>query len=98
MPNRPLLCLVIILIGGSLLRSLAAEENRHEERSMTTEASADNPMAGHETRTEILLKKGIVAVTKKQNRSSISMIIGGQSEDGLAKKIALPVNSRRWRK
>ena len=90
---RPLLCLIIILMGCSLLRSLAAtEEDSHEELSVETEVTDDvvvkEPVNDHES----LTKKINNTVATKQKGRSIKMIVGGQSTDGLAKQVTLPVD------
>ena len=90
---RPLLCLIIILMGCSLLRSLAAtEEDSHEEFSIETEVTDDvvvkEPVNDHESLTEKINN----TVATKQKGRSIKMIVGGQSTDGLAKQVTLPVD------
>ncbi len=98
---RPLLCLIIILMGCSLLRSLAAteedsheelSEDSHEELSVETEVTDDvvvkEPVNDHES----LTKKINNTVATKQKGRSIKMIVGGQSTDGLAKQVSMPID------
>lgn len=90
---RPLLCLIIILMGCSLLRSLAAtEEDSHEELSVETEVTDDvvvkEPVNDHESLTEKINN----TVATKQKGRSIKMIVGGQSTDGLAKQVSMPID------
>jgi len=90
---RPLLCLIIIMMGCSLLRSLAATEgDSHEEFSIETEVTDDvvvkEPVNDHESLTEKINN----TVATKQKGRSIKMIVGGQSTDGLAKQVTLPID------
>lgn len=90
---RPLLCLIIILMGCSLLRSLAAtEEDSHEELSVETEVTDDVVVKEHANDHESLTEKINNTVATKQKGRSIKMIVGGQSTDGLAKQVTLPVD------
>ena len=90
---RPLLCLIIIMMGCSLLRSLAAtEEDSHEELSVETEVTDDVVVKEHVNDHESLTEKINNTVATKQKGRSIKMIVGGQSTDGLAKQVTLPVD------
>jgi len=89
---RPLLCLIIFLMGCGLLRSLTAAEDRHEELMVETEVTDDvgvkEPVNDPGSLTEEINNTGAA----KQKGRSIKMIVGGQSTDGLAKQVTLPVD------
>ena len=90
---RPLLCLIIIMMGCSLLRSLAAtEEDSHEELSVENKISDEKKVIELETKSEKLPDEVSTTVTTGQKGRSIRMIVGGQSMDGLAKQVTLPID------
>ncbi len=90
---RPLLCLIIIMMGCSLLRSLAAtEEDSHEELSVENKISDEKKVIELETKSEKLPDEVSTTVTTGQKRRSVKMIVGGQSTDGLAKQVSIPID------
>ncbi|GEM_PF-4535765 len=88
---RPLLYPIIIMMGWSYL-TLAAEEDSYKE-SLVEDMSSDDKQTINTDTMSKKLPEGIIStrVIKKQKGRSIKMIVGGQSEDGLAKQVNLPV-------
>ncbi len=88
---RPLIFPAGLLMGCGLLMTTAVAEDRREPPSSTVElrnieAETD---PGNDSK-RLPVKIGNTPVSK-QKKHSIKMIVGGQSEDGLAKQLTLTV-------
>ncbi len=83
----PLLCLIILLMAG-MVGELSADENNDDALAVTDESL----LVEQENVPEVLPKRTVRPVTTKDKRRSIKMIVGGQSEGGLAKQVTLPVS------
>jgi len=74
-----------------MVRSLAAE-NSDDDLSVTAEVTDDDLVIELGNVPEASPEEVDNTVTTKQKRRFIKMIIGGQSTDGLAKQVTLPVD------
>ena len=91
MSKRSLLFYPILLIVGGMISALAAAENSDDYRSVTAEVTDDDMVIEPGNAPEALPEKIDKSATTKQKRRSIKMIVGGQSVDGLAKQVTLPI-------
>ncbi len=89
---RPILFSIILLMGNGIVGTIAIAEDGNAGLTVGTETPGDKQEAEPETRSEKLQEDRSTTVTKKQKGRSIKMIVGGQSTDGLAKQVILPVD------
>lgn len=89
---RPLFYLIIILMGYSVSRSVVAKDASYVEPEVEELISDDEQTIERDSLSK-RLPEGIIStkVVDKQTGRSIKMIVGGQSTDGLAKQVTLPV-------
>ena len=89
---RPLLYLIIILMGCSVHNSVIAKDTSYVESAVEGLISDDVQTIERDSLSK-KLPEGInnSKIVKKQTGRSIKMIVGGQSTDGLAKQVTLPV-------
>ena len=92
MSQRPLLFYLILLIVVGMVGVLTAAENSKNDLSDTAEITDDELVIEPGNDPETLPEKIDNTVETKQKKRSIKMIIGGQSTDGLAKQVTLPVD------
>jgi len=80
------------MMGCSLLRSLTAAADSNEESSVKNKISDEKKVIELETKSEKLPDEVSATVTTGQKGRSIKMIVGGQSTDGLAKQVSMPID------
>ena len=68
-----------------------AEDNNNDVQTVITEVTDENKAKEIESESSPELDKSYKTNVKKQSGHSVKMIIGGQSEGGVAKQITLPV-------
>lgn len=91
MHTRPLRYLIVILMGCSVYGTVVAEDLSSDDSTITELNAGDTQI--NEQDNDKKLPEGIISteVVKKKSTSTIKMIVGGQSTDGLAKQVTLPV-------
>ena len=92
MSQRPLLFYLTLLMVVGMVGVLTAAENSKNDLSDTTEITDDELVIEPGNDPETLPEKIDNTVATKQKKRSIKMIVGGQSTDGLAKQVTLPVD------
>jgi hypothetical protein len=91
MSKQPRLFYLILLMVAGMVGILAAAENSDDVLSITVEVT-DEKIIENGNVSETVPKKNVSTVTTKEKMRSIKMIVGGQSEGGLAKQVTLPVD------
>lgn len=69
----------------------SAEDGKNETQSVVIEVTDENKVKEIERASETSIEKSHKTNVTQQKNRSIKMIIGGQSEDGQAKQVTLPV-------
>ena len=74
------------MVGG-----LIAAENSNDDLSTVDEATDDDRIVEVGNQSDTIVVETNSTVASRQNGRSVKMIVGGQSTDGLAKQVILPV-------
>ena len=82
---------LVVLIANSMVGAPIAAENSNGDLSTVEEGSADVRIVEVGNQSEAIIEEPNSTVTSKQKGRSVKMIVGGQSTDGLAKEVTLPV-------
>lgn len=82
---------LVLLITSSLFRVVTAAEKSNGELSTDEETAVEDRIVevADESKTTIVSTSS--RKVKKQEGRSIKMIVGGQSEDGIAKEVTVPI-------
>ncbi len=92
MSERPLLFYLVLLVMGGMVGVLTAAENSNDDLSDTAEITDNDLVIEPGNAPEVSPEKIDNRVATKQKKRSIKMIVGGQSTDGLAKQVTLPID------
>ena len=92
MISRSLIFYFIVLMTIGMVGMITAAENSDEDRSVASDIMDNDQITPPEIEIGILADDTENTVVSKQKRRSVKMIVGGQSTDGLAKQVTLPVN------
>lgn len=83
---------LVVLITVSLGSSFAADESGSEHISTVDEITVDDRIIEMGNRSEeTISEKPDTKATSKNKGAPVKMIVGGQSTDGQAKEVTLPV-------
>jgi hypothetical protein len=82
---------LVVMIANSMVGVPIAAENNNGDVSTVEEATADVRIVEVGNQSEAIIEEPNSTVTSKQKGRSVKMIVGGQSTDGLAKEVTLPV-------
>jgi hypothetical protein len=91
MGKRPsLICFILLLISG-MAEIIIAAENDDSALSASSEMTNGNPIIEQEETVKEMPTKSVTKITGPDKRRSVKMIVGGDSDGGVAKRVILPV-------
>ena len=82
---------IILLIGCDVLMTVAMAEDNDNKPSSEVEISENETELDIANDTKLVTFRKKNKSVPKQNKRSFKMIVGGQSEDGLAKQVTVPI-------
>jgi hypothetical protein len=91
MLSRSIKFYFVVLIANSMVGAAVAAENNNGDLSTVDEATADVRIIEVGNQPEAIVEETNSTVASKKKGRSVKMIVGGQSTDGLAKEVTLPV-------
>ncbi len=83
---------LVFVIGFDVAVTVALAEDDNNEPASDVEVNNNESKNEIANDTKLIQLKEKKKSVPKQNKRSIKMIVGGQSKDGLAKQVILPVN------
>jgi hypothetical protein len=91
MDKRQSLICFILLLMSSMTEIVIAAEGNDETLSASSDVTNSSPAIEPEKTDGVEPTKHVNTATTSNKRHSIKMIVGGESEGGVAKRLTLPV-------
>jgi hypothetical protein len=82
---------LVVLIASSMVGGVIAAENSNDDLSNVEKVSVDDRLVEVGDQPATIVVETNSKVASKQKGHSVKMIVGGQSTDGIAKEVTLPV-------